>query len=145
LAPCAVKRIVAASIRQPEDAMHRTTHHATHRQRRQVIWGLALIAFGLAYLLQRDDDAAVAGLWQYWPWVLVAFGLNNMLPPTDGRRFVDGLSQVLFGAWFWVVMAGWWGLTFSNSWPLLVIVAGLGMVLQPLANRYFPRQSGEQS
>ncbi|AVR96391.1 LiaF transmembrane domain-containing protein [Pseudoduganella armeniaca] len=125
--------------------MHSTTLHATHRQRRQVIWGLTLVVFGVAYLLQRDDDAAVARLWQYWPWVLVAFGANSMLPPTDGRRFVDGLSQVLFGAWFWVTWEGWWGLTFSNSWPLLIIVAGLGMALQPLANRYFPRRHEEQS
>lgn len=125
--------------------MHCTASHASHRQRRQVIWGLALIAFGLAYLLQRDDDTAVARLWLYWPWVLVAFGVNNMLPPTDGRRFVDGLSQVLFGAWFWITVEGWWGLTFSNSWPLLIIVAGLGMVLQPLANRYYPRRPEEQS
>lgn len=125
--------------------MHCTASHASHRQRRQVIWGLTLIAFGIAYLLQRDDDTAVARLWLYWPWVLVAFGVNNMLPPTDGRRFVDGLSQVLFGAWFWITVEGWWGLTFSNSWPLLIVVGGLGMVLQPLANRYFPRRHEEQS
>ncbi|AXA91426.1 hypothetical protein [Massilia sp. YMA4] len=125
--------------------MHDTTHHALQRQRRQVIWGLTLIAFGVAYLLQRDDGDAVVRLWQYWPWVLVAFGVNNMLPPTDGRRFVDGLSQVLFGAWFWVTIEGWWGLNFGNSWPLLIIVGGLGMVLQPLAHRYFPRHQEERS
>jgi len=122
-----------------------TDPYSAQRQRRQIIWGVTLIAFGVAYLLQRDDDAAVARLWQYWPWVLVAFGINNMLPPTDGRRCVDGLSQVLFGAWFYVTMEGWWGLTFRNSWPLLIIVGGLGMVLQPLATRWFPRRQEEQS
>lgn len=125
--------------------MNCTDTHPTHRQRSQIIWGVTLIAFGVAYLLQRDDDAAVASLWQYWPWVLVAFGINNMLPPTDGRRFVDGLSQVLFGAWFFATYEGWWGLTFRNSWPLLIIVAGAGMVLQPLATRYFERKQGEKA
>ncbi|MBB3221758.1 LiaF transmembrane domain-containing protein [Pseudoduganella umbonata] len=113
--------------------------------RRQVIWGLTLVAFGVAYLVNRDDHEAVIGLWTYWPLVLIAFGVGNMLPPVDGRRFVDGLSQVLFGAWFYATYEGLWGLTFRNSWPLLIIVAGAGMVLQPLATRYFDRKLGEEA
>ena len=93
----------------------------------------------MAYLLQRDDPAAVGELWRYWPLVLIAFGINSMLPPTHGRRFVDGLSQALFGAWFFATYEGIWGLTFRNSWPLLIIVVGLGLVLQPLAARYVDR------
>lgn len=112
--------------------------------RQQVIWGLVLVAFGLAYLVNRHDDAAVIGLWRYWPLVLIAFGIGNMLPPTGGRRFVDGLSQVLFGAWFFATFEGLWGLTFGNSWPLLIIVAGAGMVLQPLAARYLDAEPDEQ-
>ena len=118
---------------------------ATIKLRRQVLWGLTLVAFGVAYLVNRNDHEAVMGLWTYWPLVLIAFGLGNMLPPVDGRRFVDGLSQVLFGAWFYATYEGLWGLTFRNSWPLLIIVAGAGMVLQPLATRYFERKQGEKA
>lgn len=107
-----------------------------YRLRTQMLWGVTLVAFGVAYLVQRDDPDAVADLWHYWPFVLIAFGLNCMIPPTHGKRVVDGLSQVLFGAWFYVTYEGMWGLTFQNSWPLLIIVVGLGMVLQPLAVRW---------
>ncbi len=125
--------------------MHSEANRARLKLRRQVIWGLTLVAFGVAYLVNRDDHEAVATLWQYWPLVLIAFGIGNMLPPTHGRQFVDGLSQVLFGAWFFIVFEGWWGLTFGNSWPLLIIVAGAGMVLQPLAVRFFNAKSGEKA
>lgn len=123
--------------------MQTEVDRARLRLRRQVIWGLTLVAFGVAYLVHRDDHEAVLGLWTYWPLVLVAFGIGNMLPPVEGRRFVDGLSQVLFGAWFYAVYEGLFGLTFGNSWPLLIIVAGAGMVLQPLATRYLDRKPGE--
>jgi hypothetical protein len=113
--------------------------------RRQVIWGLTLVAFGIAYLVNRDDHDFVISLWRYWPLVLIAFGFGNMIPPTTGRRFVDGLSQVLFGAWFFATYEEMWGLTFRNSWPLLIIVAGAGLVLQPLAARYFDKKSREQA
>ncbi len=119
--------------------------HDAHRLRVQILWGLTLIALGIAYLAQRDDPAAVSRLWQHWPWVMVAFGINNLLPPTSAKRFVDGLSQVLFGVWFYITFQGWWGLSFRNSWPLLIIVAGVCMVLQPLAARYFPDRKEEQA
>lgn len=105
--------------------------------RRQVLWGVLLVTLGVAYLLNRDDPETVGQLWHYWPFVLIAFGIANMVPPTNGKLFVDGLSQVLFGAWFFISFEGLWGLSFRNSWPLLIIVVGAGMVLQPLAVRWF--------
>ncbi|WBS05078.1 hypothetical protein OU994_12730 [Pseudoduganella sp. SL102] len=125
--------------------MQTEVDRARLKLRRQVTWGLTLVAFGVAYLVNRDDHEAVIGLWRYWPLVLIAFGIGNMLPPVEGRRFVDGLSQVLFGAWFFAIYEGLFGLTFRNSWPLLIIVAGAGMVLQPLATRYLDRKPGEEA
>jgi hypothetical protein len=128
-----------------EEPMQTEVDRARLKLRRQVIWGLALVAFGVAYLVNRDDHESLMRVWTWWPFVLVAFGIGNMLPPVDGRRFVDGLSQVLFGAWFYATFEGLWGLTFGNSWPLLIIVAGAGMVMQPLATRYVERKARERT
>ena len=114
------------------------------RRRGQLIFGVTLVALGVAYLVNRDDPEALSKLWHYWSFVLVAFGVANMLPPTNGKQFVDGLSQALFGAWFYISFEGLWGMSFGNSWPLLIIVAGAGMVLQPLAARWFPAADEEQ-
>ena len=112
-------------------------HSQYFKMRRQIVWGLTLVAYGVAYLAHRDDPDALRELWHYWPFALIAFGIAGMIPPTTGKQFADGLSQVLFGAWFYATFEGLWGLSFHNSWPLLIIVAGAGMVLQPIAARFF--------
>jgi hypothetical protein len=118
---------------------------AMHKRRHQMIVGVTLVALGVAYLANRDDPETVATLWHYWPFVLAAFGIANMLPPTHGKQFVDGLSQVLFAAWFYVNFEGLWGMSFGNSWPLLIIVVGAGMVLQPIAARYLGTPAKEEA
>jgi len=111
----------------------------SQQTRRQLIWGILIICVGVSFLLAHNDWVAVSQLWRYWPVVLGAFGLNNMIPPTTGKRFVEGLSQVAVAAWFYVASERLWGLTFGNSWPLLVIVGGAGIVLQPLMTKIFDK------
>jgi hypothetical protein len=36
-------------------------------------------------------------------------------------------------------------MSFANSWPLLIIVVGAGMVLQPIAARYLGTPAKEEA
>jgi len=111
--------------------------------RKQILWGLLIVAAGVAFLMNREDMLEVSMLWTYWPVILLIFGLNNMILPADGKQFMDGLGQVAFAAWFYAANERLWGLTFFNSWPILVVVAGVCLVLQPLANKFFDSKSKE--
>ena len=43
----------------------------SYESRKQLMWGLALIAFGVAILLDRLDMFEINDIWHYWPLLLV--------------------------------------------------------------------------
>lgn len=98
----------------------------------RIVGGLIVIVVGLAMLADRTgfDGLHLSG--RYWPLILIALGLVKLAgaPGPDGRR-----GSLRPGAW--LVFVGFWGLVsefhafglnYGNSWPLLVIGAGLGIV-----------------
>jgi hypothetical protein len=112
----------------------------SQEMRRQLIWGILIICIGVLFLMGRNDWVELSQMWRYWPVVVIAFGINSMIPPTTGKRFMDGVYEVAFGAWFFVSFEHLWGLSFRNSWPFLVIMAGVGLVLQPIVIKYFDQK-----
>ena len=108
-------------------------------RRQQFIWGILIICLGVSFLISQNDWVALGQIWRYWPAILAAFGINNLIPPTSGRRFVEGLSMIATAGWFYAASERMWGLTFGNSWPIVVIIGGAGMVLTPLMVKYFDK------
>jgi hypothetical protein len=114
--------------------------------RKQVMWGLVLIAVGLIFLLDRMDLVDVRSLWHYWPLLIVAAGINQTIGYPSAREFSNGLWTVFIGLWLFAVFEGFLGLTFRNSWPLFLLMWGLQMVLSPVIERRFsPSRQGVQS
>lgn len=112
----------------------------SYAARKQVMWGLVLIAVGLVFLLERMDLIEVVdlrSLWHYWPLVLVAAGINQTIGYPSAREFSKGLWMVFIGLWLFAVFEGLFGLTFGNSWPLVIIASGLTMAIRPIAERRF--------
>ena len=107
--------------------------------RKQILWGLVLIAVGMVFLLDRMDILDLRSLWHYWPLLIVAAGINQTIGYPSAREFSNGLWTVFIGLWLFVVFEGFLGLTFRNSWPLFLLMGGLQMVLSPLINRRFPQ------
>ena len=111
----------------------------SYAARKQIMWGLVLIAVGVIFLLDRMDIVEVHSLWQYWPLMIVAAGINQTIGYPSAREFSNGLWTVFIGLWLFAVFEGILGLTFRNSWPLFLLMWGLQMVLSPLVNRRFPQ------
>lgn len=107
----------------------------SYRQRTQLLWGLFLIGVGALYLLDRLDMTDLYTVWQYWPVFVAISGINKLLPGTTSKRIVSGLFEIFFAAWFYVAYQELWGLTLFNSWPLLIIAFGAGMMIEPLLFR----------
>ena len=103
--------------------------------RRQLLWGLIVIAVGVVFLADIPLPP-IGQFWRYWPFLVMAFGAVKLVPPTAPKHVLDGLCQIAFAAWFYVSFEHLWGLNFHNSWPILVIVAGVSMLLQPLVIKY---------
>jgi len=110
---------------------------ASYHLRRQVLWGLVMIGLGVAFLLDQYDLFDVHTLWHYAPLLLVVAGINQTIGYPSGREFANGLWTVLIGLWLFAVLDGLFGLTWSNAWPLLIIITGITMAVRPIAERRF--------
>jgi hypothetical protein len=109
----------------------------SYEWRRQLMWGLALVCFGVTVLLEQMDIITIHGLWHYWPLLLVVFGINKMIGYPTAKHFTSGLWMVFLGLWLFAVFEREFGLTLWNSWPLPIIACGVTMVLEPFIQKRF--------
>ena len=122
------------------------THEMNNHWRKQLVWGILLIVVGGLFLLDRldmldlDIDLSLRHVWHYWPWLLVAFGVNDMIPPTSARLFMDGLWKICFAIWWYISFEQLWGLSFGDTWPALLILWGLGLMMQPLVRKHYTQR-----
>jgi hypothetical protein len=112
-------------------------NHDAYRWRRQLVWGLLLVGFGVAVLLDQMGIADIESLWHYWPLVLVVIGINRTIGYPSARDFVSGLWTACIGIWLFATFEGLFGLTFWNSWPIFIIISGATMALEPIVARRF--------
>jgi hypothetical protein len=91
-----------------------------------MVWGWFLIGIGLLFLLDRFDVLHLPNIGLMWP---LTFVVIAALQIAEGRPG-SALMFILMGAWFQACTLEWYGLTYRNSWPLLLIVAGVGIVVR---------------
>jgi len=104
------------------------------RDPKNVIWGLFLILIGVLLLLERLHVLIVpAGT--LWPIVFIALAANSAVE----RKASATIMFLALGLMFLGVGLGWFGLTFHTAWPLLMVAAGLGMLINALTA---PRRHG---
>lgn len=111
----------------------------SYAARKQIMWGLVLIAVGLICLLDRMDLVDLRSLWHYWPLLIVAAGISQTIGYPRAKEFTNGLWTVFIGLWLFAVLENILGLSFRNSWPLFLLMWGLQMVLAPVIQRRFPQ------
>lgn len=110
---------------------------SSYEWRRQMMWGLLLIAFGLAVFLDQMDLIELHSMWHYFPLVLVVFGINKMIGYPTAKHFTSGLWLVFMGLWIFAVFERMFGLTWFNSWPFAIIAGGVTMILEPIIKKRF--------
>lgn len=107
-----------------------------YQWRKQLVWGLLMIAVGCAFLLERagyiDFEVDITRLWRYWPWLVVISGITQIIPPTTPQYLLSGLGSIFFAGWWYVSFNRIWGWGFGDTWPALIVALGVGMLLRPL-------------
>jgi F5/8 type C domain/Domain of unknown function (DUF5668) len=97
--------------------------------------------FGPSGLLSREKPARVSSReginrwarWTlYWPLLMIAAGLPALIAPKDGGDQVLGLFLTGFGVFFQLQKLALVDLTFAQTWPILLMGAGLLLVVQAL-------------
>ena len=102
------------------------------------LWfGLALMVFGVIFLLDRLDVVDLGGLGAWWPLIPITFGAVRILTWQSADSVGSGVTLTLMGLWMWASVEGWYGLSWRNSWPLALAAIGTGMVAKSLLTPVF--------
>ncbi len=105
------------------------------------VWGWFLIAVGALFLLDRFQIVHLPNIGQLWPLVFVVIAVTHVI---EGR-IGSAVMFLALGAWFQVCTLEWHGFTYSNSWPMVLIAVGIGIVIRALTGedaRYRERVAG---
>jgi hypothetical protein len=108
------------------------------RSMKSLVWGVFLIVIGGAFLLDRLHVVNLPSIEEFWPLVFVVIGTIHFLE----RRPGSAVTFILMGAWFMACTTGWNGFTYGNSWPVLLIAVGTGIVLRALTGEDARRRRG---
>ena len=104
--------------------------------------GLLLMGIGTLFLFDRLRIADFGDLFRmYWPMIILLFGVSHLFR-RDGLW--TGLWMIALGAWFQVAHLHLFGLTWRNSWPLLLIVMGGGIILRAMTDATAPAPKEER-
>jgi len=108
------------------------------RSIRRFIVGSIMIAIGVVLILMNVGVIAplpIRGMWAIWPLVFIGIGLYKISESADadGRR--SGFILLAIGAWFELSYFEVFGLSFADSWPLLVIALGISVIWKASTRR----------
>jgi hypothetical protein len=92
-------------------------------------------AFALAVNLGITD---LREWWNYWPGLLLAMGLLQMIWPGTVRERLSGLWLVAVGIYGFVSVFEMFGLHYGTAWPILLVATGLRIVLGGLFHEDSP-------
>lgn len=109
------------------------------RGHRHLATGLALILIGVLFLLDNLRIVDLRLAWDAWPLSIVLFGVVRLI---DSRDRSTGLWLVAIGLWLFVNEYELWGLSYGDSWPLLVVVVGISMVFKAMRGSQTPPANG---
>ena len=95
----------------------------------KLFFGLALIAVGVAFLLERADIIQDAGqIIDYWPVLLILAGIGKLLYPGSESGRWTGALLITLGGWLLADNLGLIDVSFWDWWPLLLVAVGARMI-----------------
>ena len=96
--------------------------------RKRLVWGFFLIALGSGFLLDRLGLIQMPPYGRWWPAFFLVIAALHVV---EGR-FGGALTWLILSAWFFACENRWYGLNYRNSWPLVLVAVGAGIVVRAL-------------
>jgi hypothetical protein len=84
--------------------------------------GGALIVVGVALVLMNIGIIEHMRIWNFWPLIFIAVGVNKLVEP---YRRSEGFWWLALGVWFLVNTLRLWDLHWRDTWPAVFIILGI--------------------
>jgi hypothetical protein len=112
-----------------------------NRDQRRNYGGLTvgLVLLGLGVILLLHKFGVITGrifIPGWWALPIVALGVAKTVGARRGKSVGEGVTLTLIGAWLYLAQSGFRGFTYGNSWPLVLVAIGAGMVARAIANQW---------
>lgn len=108
----------------------------------RLVFGLFLILVGALALAGKLDLLDSRLVWRLWPLLLLGLGAVKLLFPRERGERWGGAWLLVVGTWALCSTFDWLGLSWHNSWPILLIGVGGLMALRAVFDRD-GRQAGD--
>lgn len=97
----------------------------------RMVMGLVVVAIGVLFLLENLGLVYVRNIWEFWPVILIVFGLARLSSSYSAAGRTSGLVLVLVGGFFLATSLGYiprhlW----RFFWPVLLILWGVAMLFR---------------
>jgi len=119
---------------------------ARHRYRsgsHGIFFGAIVVAIGVLLLLDNLGIFRFHDVWQYWPVLLVAWGVSRLVDSNSPSGYVWGGIVTLVGAFLLLDKLDIISFNFAVLWPLLLIAFGVTVLVRALERQRI-RDGGPQ-
>lgn len=101
------------------------------------VFGAIIVGIGCLLLLDNLGIIRFHDLWQYWPVLLIAWGVSRVLDSRTPAGWVWGGMVALVGAFFLLDTLDIIVFNFALVWPLLLIAFGVSVLVSALERERF--------
>jgi len=110
-----------------------------HRRVTAAIFGVILIGLGAIFTLDNLGYVDAFRFWEYWPVVLIGFGLASLIAPKDAGDPAGGAVMTAVGTFFLLRKLDVIDWRFRDVWPMFLVLAGVALIARSLTERRAPR------
>jgi predicted membrane protein len=117
-----------------EGRMARHRYHSAHSG---IFFGAIVVAVGCLLLLDNLGIVRFHDIWQYWPVLLVAWGVSRIVDSRTPSGWIWGGVVALVGAFLLLDTLDIIVFNFAVVWPVLLIVFGISVLVRALERNQF--------
>lgn len=94
----------------------------------QLVLGVSIVALGIIFLLDNLGIIYTRDLWDFWPAILIVFGLSKLAQPKGSSGRMAGLIFTVVGAAFLLDNLRFINFDLWDYWPLILVFIGASLV-----------------
>jgi MFS family permease len=106
-----------------------------HKRATAAVFGVILIGLGVIFLLQNFGLVDAGRPDQWWPLIVIGFGVASIVAPKDAGDATGGVVALAVGAFFLLRNFDVIDWRLRDIWPAFLVLAGISLIARSVAER----------